>query len=305
MILSDPRTEGSATASVYCGRLWTPRTPVHATGNTHLLAFGSTATTKSPVTGDQEPVGTARFGVLGPLQVIDAHGRCLQLRGERQRLLLAMLLFRANRPVPIQRLVAAIWPDEPPKSWASNLHTYISRLRERIGAVRLDRDGAGYRLRVGVDDLDLLSFRAARDRGRHAVQAGDPEASVAHFRRALGQWRDRPLADLHLPALEPELARLEAERDAVFEDCMDAELAAGRHAVLVGELRAALAEQPLNERLAGQLMVALQRCGRLAEALTLYRDTRATMVAETGIEPGPDLRTLHTRLLRGEPATIG
>ena len=245
-----------------------------------------------------------RFGVLGPLQMIDANGRCPRLRGERQRVLLAMLLFSANRPVPIQRLVAAIWPGDPPKSYASNLYTYVSRLRERLASARLDRDGAGYRLRVGADELDLSVFRAERDRGRNAARAGDPEAAAAHFRCALGQWRDRPLTDLYLPALEPEIVRLEAERNAVFEDCMDAELAAGRHAVLIGELRAALTEQPLSERLAGQLMMALQRSGRPAEALTLYRATRATIIAEIGIEPGPDLRNLHTQLLRGELARI-
>jgi DNA-binding SARP family transcriptional activator len=245
-----------------------------------------------------------RFGVLGPLLMIDACGRSPRLRGDRQRALLATLLFNANQPVSTQRLIRAVWPGMPPKSCASNLYTYVSRLRERVGDDRLVREGAGYRLRVEPDELDLLVFRAESDLGRRTARAGDPESAAACFRRALGQWRDRPLADLQVPALDPEIARLEDERAAVFEDCMDVELAAGRHTALVGELRAALAEQPLSERLAGQLMVALQRSGRPAEALALYLRTRATIVAETGIEPGPLLRNLHAQLLRGDEASM-
>jgi DNA-binding SARP family transcriptional activator/tetratricopeptide (TPR) repeat protein len=242
-----------------------------------------------------------RFGVLGPLVVADATGAWLRLRGDRQRSLLAMLLFNANQAVSTERLVGALWPDIPPKSYASNLQTYVSRLRERLGSLRLDHAGGGYRLAVADDELDMLVFLTESQRGRRAAREGDPVAAAAHLRRALAQWRDHPLAGLHVPALDPEIARLETERLTVFEDCMDAELAAGRHAELVGELQAAVAEQPLRERLAGQLMVALQRSGRQADALEVYRATRARLIEETGIEPGPDLRRLHTKVLRGEP----
>lgn len=237
----------------------------------------------------------AKYGVLGPLQITDLDGRWLRLRGDRQRSLLAMLLFHANTQVPTERLVDALWPDLPPKSYASNLHTYVSRLRERLGPI--DNTGRGYRLRVADDDLDLLVFRreAAMGRATH-----DPRAAAEHLRRALAQWRDQPLADLTVPPLHAEVVRLEAERFAVFEDCVEAELAAGKHGDLVGELQAALAQHPLRERLVGLLMTALWRSGRRVEALAVYRDTRARLIEETGLEPGPELRELHTAILRGE-----
>lgn len=243
-----------------------------------------------------------RFGVLGPLLVADADGQFLRLRGDRQRSLLAMLLFHANELVPVERLVSALWPDVPPKSYASNLYTYVSRLRERIRPASIDHAGHAYRLRVDDGDLDLLVFLTEADLGRRAARSGDPSTAATHLRRALTQWRGHPLADVHVPALDPELARLESERLAVFEDWIDAELGAGRHAELVGELQATLTQHPLRERLAGQLMIALQRSGRQAEALAVYRDTRTTLIEETGIEPGAELRSVHAGVLRGDAA---
>lgn len=243
---------------------------------------------------------TAKYGVLGPLQITDPDGRWVRLRGDRQRSLLAMLLFHANNQVPTDRLVDALWAAVPPKSYASNLHTYVSRLRERLGPI--DHTGVGYRLRVADDDLDLLVFRREVAAGR---AARDPATAAAHLRRALAQWRDQPLAGLAVPVLDVDVARLEAERFAVFEDCVAAELAAGRHTDLVGELQAAVAEHPLRERLAGQLMVALQRSGRQVEALAVYRDTRAMLIEETGLEPGAELREAHATILRGGSSTGG
>lgn len=242
----------------------------------------------------------AKFGVLGPLQITGRDGRWLRLRGDRQRSLLAMLLFHANQPVPTERLVDALWPDIPPKSYASNLHTYVSRLRERLGDTLIDHAGTGYRLQVADGDLDLLMFRAESEHGRQALKDGDPHTAARHLRQALAQWRDRPLADLVLPALDAEVARLETERLTVFEDCVEAELEAGRHTELVGELQAAVAEHPLRERLVGQLMRALQGAGRQADALSTYRDARAVLVEETGLEPGTELRTVHAEILRGD-----
>jgi DNA-binding SARP family transcriptional activator len=241
-----------------------------------------------------------RFGVLGPLQVADPDGEWLHLRGHRLRSLLVMLLFHANKWVPTERLVGALWPDGPPKSYASNLHTYVSRLRERIEPVRVEHSGGKYRILINDDELDMLVFSAASDLGRQAARTGDWVTAAKHLRHALAQWRDRALADVNLPALDPDVARLETERLAVLEDCLEAELAAGRHAELVGELKAAHAEHPLRERLAGQLMIALHRAGQQAEALAVYRETRRTLIEETGIEPGAALREVQTRILRGE-----
>jgi DNA-binding SARP family transcriptional activator/tetratricopeptide (TPR) repeat protein len=243
---------------------------------------------------------TQKFGVLGPLQITGQDGRWLRLRGDRQRSLLAMLLFHANQRVPTERLVDALWPDFPPKSYASNLQTYVSRLRERLGGTEIDHAGPGYRLNVADDELDLLAFRSASETGRQALKDGDPGAAARHLRLALAQWRDRPLADLSLPALAGELARLETERLTVFEDCVEAELAVGRHAELVGELQAAVAEHPLRERLVGQLMRALQGVGRQADSLHVYRAARETLVDEIGLEPGPELRAVHADILRGD-----
>ncbi|SMD13745.1 AfsR/SARP family transcriptional regulator [Kibdelosporangium aridum] len=240
-----------------------------------------------------------KFGVLGPLTVAGPEGE-VRLRGEHQRALLAMLLFHANRPVTTDLLVGALWPELPPKSYASNLHTYVSRLRVRLPGVRIDLAGRGYRLQVATEDVDLLVFREAAAAGRSAARAGQPEKAATFFRKALAQWRGHPLTDMHVPVLDAELGRLESERMAVFEDCVDAELAAGRHAEVAAELQAALAENPLRERLAGQLMLALQHSGRQAEALEVYRNTRATLIDELGVEPGTALRRLHTSMLQGD-----
>ncbi|MFD8494420.1 BTAD domain-containing putative transcriptional regulator [Amycolatopsis sp. NPDC059657] len=239
----------------------------------------------------------ANFGVLGPLTVQRATGEWVTLRGDRQRSLLAVLLFNANRHVPVGRLVAALWPDLPPKSYVSNLQTYVSRLRERLGDVSIEHAAHGYRLRVGPDELDLLAFRAAAAAGR---RTSDPRERAAHLRRALGLWRDHALADLHLPVLDAELARLAAERLAVFGDCVDAELAIGRHTELIGELASTVSEHPLAERTAAQLMVALQRAGRQTEALEVYQGIRTTLVEELGIEPGAELRQAHAAILQGD-----
>jgi DNA-binding SARP family transcriptional activator len=240
-----------------------------------------------------------RFGVLGPLAVVGPTGE-LRLRGDHQRALLAMLVFHANRPVTTDLLVGALWPELPPKSYASNLHTYVSRLRARLPGVEIDHSGRGYRLHVAPGDVDLLVFREQAAAGRTAARAGQPEKAAEHLRLALAQWRGHPLGDMYVPVLDAEITRLESERLAVFEDCVDAELAAGRHAELAGELQAALVEHPLRERLAGQLMVALQHSGRQAEALEVYRRTRATLIDELGVEPGAALRRLHESMLRGE-----
>ncbi len=245
---------------------------------------------------------TVRFGVLGPLTVAGPAGE-LRLRGDHQRALLAMLVFHANRPVTTDLLVGALWPELPPKSYASNLHTYVSRLRARLPGVEIDHSGRGYRLHVPTEDVDLLVFREQAAAGRSAARAGQHEKAAGHLRHALAQWRGHPLGDMHVPVLDAEITRLESERLAVFEDCADAELAAGRHAELAAELQAALIEHPLRERLAGQLMVALQHSGRQAEALEVYRRTRATLIDELGVEPGAALRRLHESLLRGETDT--
>ncbi|MGK3208138.1 BTAD domain-containing putative transcriptional regulator [Amycolatopsis sp. MEPSY49] len=239
----------------------------------------------------------AHFGVLGPLAVEGPPGHWVTLRGDRQRTLLAVLLLNANQHVHVDVLVEALWPEQPPKSYASNLHTYLSRLRERIDGLRVDHGPPGYRLRVEPDELDLLAFRAAVADGQ---RAGDAVTASRHYRRALAQWRGPVLAGLHVPRLDADVARLESERLAVFEDCVDAELTAGRHGELTGELQAMITEHPLRERLAAQLMIALHRAGRQADSLEIYRRLRTTLIEELGVEPGAEARRVHAAVLRGE-----
>ncbi|WP_181777439.1 AfsR/SARP family transcriptional regulator [Amycolatopsis pittospori] len=241
-----------------------------------------------------------RFGVLGPLTIESPPGGRTTPRGDHQRALLAVLLLNANASVSVDALVETLWPETPPKSYTSNLHTYVSRLRARIEGLRIERDPHGYRLLVEPGDLDLLTFREAVTAGKAAARAGDPATTAGHYRRALAQWRGPVLSGLHVPRLDADIARLESERLAAFEDCVDAELSDGRHGELTGELQAMITEHPLRERLAAQLMIALHRAGRQADSLGVYRDLRTTLVEELGVEPGAEVRRVHATVLRGE-----
>ncbi|MER5267341.1 BTAD domain-containing putative transcriptional regulator [Actinosynnema sp. NPDC002837] len=227
-------------------------------------------------------------------------GAHVQIRGRRLRTLLAVLLMHAGKPVSVNHLVDAIWDGDPPKSYLSNLHTYVSRLRERLPGLRIDHVDGQYLLRVGPGDLDLLVFRAKVDAARLAARRGEHALAADLYRSALALWRDRPVADLDVSALEPEISHGETTRLLVVEDRFEAELAAGRHVEVVGELEAAVAEHPTRERLCRQLMIALCGAGRQADALAVYRTARDAMVDALGLEPSPALRRLHQEILRGD-----
>jgi len=241
-------------------------------------------------------VACLRFAVLGPLTVVAGDGSPISLRGNRLPALLSELLFHANTAVSFGRLVEVLWGAARPKSYVSNLHTYVSRLRERLDGIPIELVAGGYRITVDPDDLDLLVFRAESEAGREAATAGDFGLAAAHFRRALDQWRS---GDFAQPHLELEAVRLEAERIMVVEEWVDAELAAGRETVVIGELSAFVREYPLRERFAAQLMVALARAGRRAEALGVYQRTRTELIEQLGIEPGPHLRRIQSAVLAG------
>ncbi|MFY1688313.1 BTAD domain-containing putative transcriptional regulator [Plantactinospora sp. WMMB782] len=246
-----------------------------------------------------------RFGVLGPLRVCADSGAELVLRSRHQRTVLGTLLVGAGRLVPVDRLVETLWGDRPPASYASNLQTYVSRLRERLPDVAIEHRGDGYLLRVATDDVDVLVFRREVATGRAALAAGDPALAARRFRLGLRQWRGRPLADLTVPTLEPELARWELERVDAQEDCVDADLRSGGDlATVLAELHELVTGHPLRERPYGQLMVALNRAGRRADALAAYQRAREGLVTELGVEPGPELRRLHQAILRGEEPAI-
>src|SRR3954453_3239422 len=205
------------------------------------------------------------FRVLGPVEVVE-HGRSLALGGAKQRALLAILLLHANEVVSSESLINEMWGESPPPPGPKSIPVYGSGLRKELGEERLVTRSPGYVLRVEPGEFDLQHFEALLADARD----GDADAATTArtLREALGLWRGAPLADLaYEPFAQPEIARLEELRWAALEARTDAELASGRDAELVGELQALVTEHPLRERLHAQLMLALYRSGRQADAL--------------------------------------
>jgi DNA-binding SARP family transcriptional activator len=248
-------------------------------------------------------MGSVEFRILGPLEVWQ-DGRALALRGARQRALLAMLLLHAGEVVSTERLVDAIWGEEPPDAGVTALRVRVSQLRKALGAdaeVLVTRP-PGYAIHVAAEQFDLPRFERLTTSAERAMAQGAPAEAVESLQAALALWRGPPLEDLaYEPFAQAPIMRLEELRLAALELRMDAELALGRHARLAGELRALAAEHPLRERLHGQLMLALYRDGRQAEALEIHRGIRRRLVDEIGLEPGPALRELEQRLLAQDP----
>ncbi|HXV33812.1 MAG TPA: BTAD domain-containing putative transcriptional regulator [Gaiellaceae bacterium] len=245
------------------------------------------------------------YRILGGLEVQDGT-RAVPVRGPRRRALLVHLLVNANEVVPVERLLEDLWGGEQPASGLSALRVRVSQLRKAIeeedgDAVILTRP-PGYVLHVAPDQLDALRFERLLARGRKALTAGKAELAAATLRDALALWRGPALADVaYEPWAQAEIARLEELRKAALEERIDADLALGRHAELVGELEALVTAEPLRERLRGQLMLALYRSGRQADALAAYRAAREALVGELGLEPGPALQELEGAILRQDP----
>jgi len=238
------------------------------------------------------------FRVLGPFEV-RVEGRPLELKRRKQRSLLALLLLHAGEIVSTDRLVEDLWAGNPPKAAVGSLQNLVSDLRKTLGRDAVLTRPPGYVLDLDPERVDLHRFERLVGQ---AAEGGDPERRSSLLHEALGLWRGSPLADL---AFEPfalvEIARLEELRTVAREELVQAELELGRHSKLVGELEALVGEHPLRERLRGQLMLALYRSGRQAEALTAYRQARETLVEELGIEPSPELQRLEQSVLRHDP----
>ena len=244
------------------------------------------------------------FRLLGPLEVRD-EGRLLALGGAKQRGLLAILLLHANQVVSSDQLTGALWGEEPPQSAASALRVHVAQLRKALGggqAVLVTR-APGYLVEVESDQLDLDRFeRLTGEAGRALADGRWREASSA-LREALALWRGPPLADFaDAPFAQAQIGRLQELRLVALERRIHAELALGEHADLVGELQTLVTEQPLREHLRAQLMLALYRCGRQAEALATYQETRRLLLEELGIEPSAELQQLERAILRQEPS---
>ena len=228
-----------------------------------------------------------RFGILGPFEVIDDHGRVVALGGPKQRAVLAILLLHAGEVVSSERLIDELWGERAPASAAKTLQVYVSKLRKALGDGVLVTRGGGYVLQSDRGEVDVDRFQALLVAGRRALQTGDPRGAGESLREALGLWRGPPLSDFaYEPFAQGEIARLEEARVAALEDRIDAELALGEDAGLIGELEALVREHPLRERLCGQLMLALYRSGRQAEALDAYQRAREQLTGELGLEPG-------------------
>ena len=249
------------------------------------------------------------FGILGPLEV-RRDGREVEVGATRQRALLALLLIHANRVVPIDRLVDDLWGAEAPARATNAVQVYVSALRRVLEPDRPARGPSGvlltrppgYLLQVTPDRLDLLRFERLVDQGRRASEAGDPATARVALAEALSLWRGPALADFAYERFaEREAARLEELRLQASEARVDADLAVGHHADVVAELESLAVAEPLRERLSGQLMLALYRCGRQAEALRAYQRLRRVLSEELGIEPSSVLQNLEQAILLQKP----
>lgn len=242
------------------------------------------------------------FQVLGPLAVF-AGGRALRIPGGRQRILLAVLLLRCNRVVPVDELVERIWDGRTPQHPRRALHVCLTRLRHATGdeAGELIRTShSGYLIEVAPPELDLARFTALLETARAAA---DPAAEYRVLAEALALWRGRALPDVPSDSLHRDLIPpLHEQWVHACERRGELGIALGRHRELLGELRARTFEFPFHERFWYQLMIALYRCGRRCESLLAYGDLTARMRADLGVEPSPQLRELHLAILRDDLA---
>ena len=225
------------------------------------------------------------FGILGPLEV-DADEGPVPLGGPKQRATLAILLLEANRVVSVERLADDLYSGATPVTAVTQVQRQISELRKILGASAIETRAPGYVIRVAPEQLDLKRFERRADEASRARAQGDARAAARLFAEALELWRGAPLADLaHESFAQLSMERLEEIRLAALEQRIDADLALGSHAQLIGELEELVAEHPLRERFRGHLMLGLYRSGRQAEALSVYRLAREELVEAFGIGP--------------------
>ena len=245
------------------------------------------------------------FGLLGPLEVNDGD-HPLPLGEGRHRTVLVLLLLHRNEAVPSERLIDALWGEAPPATAGKVLQNHVSRLRRALDdreGQRLQTKGHGYLIAVDGGEVDVDRFETLLREGGEALADARPADARARLREALALWRGPALAEVAYEEFaQAEIARLEEQHAAAVEQRIDADLALGRHADVVAELEGLVAEHPLRERLRAQLMIALYRCGRQADALEVYNAGRETLRDELGVEPGPELRELQVAILRQDPA---
>jgi len=247
---------------------------------------------------------TLEFRLLGPFEAT-AESRALALGGPRQRALLALLLLRVNEVVSRDRLIEDLWRDQAPETAANALAALIARIRRALPADVVVTKAGGYEARIERDAIDIHRFERISKEGSDALAHGDPALAAERLDSALSLWRGPPLADFtYEPFAEPTILRLEELRLAALENRIDADLALGRHADVVGEIQSLLSDHPLRERLRGQLMLALYRSGRQADALEVYREGRRILLDELGIDPSPALQELEKAVLNQDASVL-
>jgi DNA-binding SARP family transcriptional activator/tetratricopeptide (TPR) repeat protein len=246
--------------------------------------------------------------LLGPVEVWN-DGRQVPLGGSKPRALLAALLLDAGRVVTVERLMEAIWQDDPPPTARGVLQTYVASLRRAFTGADLPgiivSHRVGYTAEIPLDALDKDIFERLVDGGRREARDGDHRRAADSFREALALWRGPALGGIGDTFLRAEAARLEELRLTVVEERIAADLAAGQDGGLIDELTELVAAHPARERLRRDLMVVLYRSGRQADALAAYQRGRQVLIEELGIEPGPELRRAHESILRSDPALLG
>jgi len=243
------------------------------------------------------------IGLLGPLQLRDGTGRTVHVGGRQLRVLLILLALDAGRVVSPSALADQIWPSEPPANPGNSLQTLVSRLRAELRQAGLDHviesHPAGYRLAVRPDAVDAVAFESLTARGGRALADGDPEQAAAMLRAALQSWRGQPLADAAgYDFADAAAARLSELRSSALADRIEADLALGEGASLVGELRGLVSADPLTERPRALLMRALYAAGRQAEALEVYHQARELLAGQLGVDPSTQLEQVYLRILR-------
>jgi DNA-binding SARP family transcriptional activator len=243
------------------------------------------------------------FKLLGPVEAW-SYSRSVPLDGSKLRTVLAALLFANCRPLSDLRMSYLLWGEQPPTTPGAQICTYVSRLRHRLqkGGLEITRQGTGYKLSTGQWEVDHRRFQTLADLGATHLRDGDVMRAESALRRALSLWRGPALCDVSRHLSTAELPGLEESRMMVLERHVDARLALGAHAELVPELTRLVSEEPLRERLRTQLMIALYRCGRPADALQVYHQGWDLLAQHLGITPGEDLQGVHQAILVGNPA---
>jgi len=241
------------------------------------------------------------FRILGPLEV-DKEGGAVPVGRRKQRAVLAMLVLHPGRVVSVERLIDAVWGEAAPETAHTILQGYVSALRKTLGPELIVTRSPGYALQADPASIDLERFESFIAAGKESLAAGDATAASEQLDMALSLWRGEPLGDLDsISFVEGERARLEELRLGAMEERVEAQLALGQHAVVIAGLQSLVRDHPLRERLRGQLMLALYRSGRQAEALEVYRQGRHLLADDLGLEPGEPLQRLERAILEHDP----